>query len=80
MYNPNYTEAILEKEIKWFEERMDRLPQSLQINAATRTSNLRQTVESLIRTLQSNKPNVVFAGYFYTLTQIHDRLEEQGVN
>ena len=80
MYNPNYTEAILEKEIKWFEERMDRLPQSLQINAATRTSNLRQTVESLIRTLQSNKPNVVFAGYFYTLTQIHERLEEQGVN
>ena len=80
MYNPDYTEAILEKEIKWFEERKDRLPQSLQINAATRTSNLRQTVESLIRTLQSNKPNVVFAGYFHTLTQIHERLEEQGVN
>ena len=80
MYNPDYTEAILEKEIKWFEERKDRLPQSLQINAATRTSNLPQTVESLIRTLQSNKPNVVFAGYFYTLTQIHERLEEQGLN
>lgn len=80
MYNPNYTEAILENEVKWFEERMDRLPQSLQINAATRTSNLRHTVESLIRTLQSNKPDVMFAGYFHTLTQIHERLEEQGID
>lgn len=77
MYNPNYTEAILEKEIKWFEERMDRLPQSLQINEATHTDNLRLTVESLIKTLRHNKPCVTFSGYFHTLTQIRERLEKE---
>ncbi len=79
-YNPNYTEAILEKEIKWFAERMDRLPQTLQINGATHTEDLRRTVESLIKTLRSNRPGVVFSGYFHTLTQIHERLEEQGIS
>ena len=58
---------------------MDKLPQSLQINDAAYSPNLRRTVEGLITTLQSNTPSVTFAGYMDLLVQIREKLVEQGI-
>ena len=74
-FKAKYTEAFLEEQVKWFEERMDRLPQSLQINDAAYSPDLRRTVKDLIVTLQSNKPSIVFAGYLNILLQIKDKLK-----
>lgn len=78
-YKANYTEAFRDEQLQWFEERMDRLPQSLQISESTSTSNLPNTVKSLMLTLQQNKPSVTFSGYMETLMKIKDKLEEQGL-
>ncbi len=78
-YKANYTEAFRDEQLRWFEERMDRLPQSLQISESTSTSNLPNTVKSLMLTLQQNKPSVTFSGYMETLMKIKDKLEEQGL-
>lgn len=78
-YKANYTEAFRDEQLRWFEERMDRLPQSLQISESTSTSNLTNTVKSLMLTLQQNKPSVTFSGYMETLMKIKDKLEEQGL-
>lgn len=74
-----YTREACEKEIAWFEERMNQLPDSLQINDACYSPNLRLTVANLIRTVRANKPTVIFAGYMETLLQVKDRLLEQGM-
>lgn len=78
-YNANYTEAFRDEQLQWFEERMERLPQSLQISASTSTSDLKRTVQGLILTLRQNKPSVTFSGYMETLMKIKDKLQEQGM-
>jgi len=78
-YKANYTEAFCNEQLKWFEERMDRLPASMEISASTRTSDLPLTVRSLMQTLRSNKPSVTFSGYMETLLKIKDRLQEEGL-
>ena len=79
-YKANYTEEFRDKQIAWFEERMERLPQSLQISDSTSTSDLPRSVRSLIQTLRMNKPSVTFSGYMETLLKIKDRLQEQGLD
>ena len=78
-YQPEYTKPFRDEQIRWFEERMDKLPQELQINEYSRSRDLTFTVKALIRTLQANAPSVTFSGYMETLMQIKDRLIEQGM-
>ncbi len=78
-FNPNYTTEERDAQVAWFDQHIDQLPQEMQINAATRTSNLPNTVRALLNTIRANQPAVTFAGYFETLLQIRDRLEEQGI-
>ena len=78
-YRPDYDEAFRDEQLKWFEERIERLPQSLQINDATYSPNLKVTVDGLMRTLRCNKSSITFSGYMETLLQIREKLEEQGL-
>lgn len=78
-YKPDYDEAFRDEQVKWFEERMEQLPQSLQVNQSTFSPDLRVTVRALITTVKSNKPDTVFSGYMELLMQIKDRLQEQGI-
>ncbi|MBQ8968933.1 MAG: hypothetical protein IJ064_04270 [Bacteroidaceae bacterium] len=78
-YIPNYTETFRDELLKWFAERMDRLPKSLQYNASSYSSDLHKTVDSLSRMLRANKPGVTFSGYMEQLLQIKDKLQEQGL-
>ena len=78
-YKPDYDEAFRDEQVKWFEERMEQLPQSLQVNQSTFSPDLCVTVRALITTVKSNKPDKVFSGYMELLMQIKDRLQEQGI-
>ena len=79
-YKKDYDEAFRDEQVAWFEDRMDRLPESMQINAATYAPDLRLTVRNLILTLRKNKTNVTFSGYMETLLKIREKLEaEQGL-
>lgn len=78
-YNPNYTEAFRDEHIKWFEDHMDELPKSMQLNAATYMEDLPESVRRLILTLRHYAPSKVFSGYMETLLKIEDRLREQGM-
>lgn len=79
IYKKDYDETFRDEQLKWFEERMDNLPESLQIDAATYTPNLKLTVKSLVQTLRKNTPGRTFSGYMATLFRIRKKLEEQGL-
>ena len=78
-YKKNYTEAFRDEQLKWFEERMDKLPKSLQIDEATHSPNLPLTVQHLMLTLKDNAPSITFSGYMETLLKRKDKLKAEGI-
>lgn len=78
-FKAKYTEKFRDEQLKWFEDRMNQLPQSLQINEAAYSPNLRRTIEGLANTLRSNAPSITFAGYMDLLLQIREKLEGMGI-
>ena len=78
-YKSKYTDAFREEQIKWFEERIDKLPESMRIDAATYSPNLPKTVLNLIQTLRNYEPSGIFAGYMETLLKIKDKLKAEGL-
>ena len=81
VYQPVDTVQETDGIIHWFEERMDKLPQSLQLNEATFTANLPRTVDALLKVAKAHRENitVTFSGYVAHLVLIRLRLEEQGM-
>ena len=79
IYKPAYTKQ--DELTRWFEERMDRLPATLQLNEATAASDLPRTVKALLAVLKVHKENisVTFSGYMSHLDLIRLRLKEQGL-
>ena len=73
IYKPAYTKQEVDELTRWFEERMDRLPATLQLNEAT--------VKALLAVLKVHKENisVTFSGYMSHLDLIRLRLKEQGL-
>lgn len=82
VYKPGYKKEEVKELVAWFEERMDRLPASIQLNAATKTSNLPRTVKALVELLKvrGGVPSVTFSGYVAHLELIRLRLKEQGLD
>ena len=76
-----YTKQEVDELTRWFEERMDRLPATLQLNEATAASDLPRTVKALLAVLKVHKENisVTFSGYMSHLDLIRLRLKEQGL-
>lgn len=81
VYQPEYKKAEAEELLGWFRERMDRLPQAMQLNEATSTKNLPRTVESLMSVVKSREDmlDVTFSCYMSHLVLIRQRLMEQGM-
>lgn len=79
-YIPNYTKEYCEEQLKWFEERMDKLPKEFQINESSYSPDLRYTISGFIKTLRHNKPSVTFSGYLETLLRIKEKLQAQGID
>lgn len=78
LYKPEFTKGEVDECIRWFEERMDKLPATLRLNDSTTASNLPYTVKSLINVLKVHQGNlsVTFSGYMAHLLLIRQRLEE----
>ena len=72
-------QAGLDELLSWFQQRMDKLPKTMQIDDATSTDNLYVTVDALSRTLRKYGSGVVFSGYQKTLQKIKDNLVAQGM-
>lgn len=73
-FKPDFTKAEVKELIAWFEERMDHLPDELQINKSSRTKNLRFTVTKLISMLKERDVTVTICGYIAHLALIRERL------
>lgn len=81
VFQPGYKKAEAEDVLVWFEEHLDRLPQTLQLNEATSTKNLPRTVEALMSVVKSREDmlDVTFSSYMSHLILIRQRLMEQGM-
>lgn len=78
-FKPDFTKAEVKEMIAWFEERMDQLPDELQINKSSKTTNLRFTVTKLISLLKHREVSVTNCGYIAHLALIQKRLELAGM-
>lgn len=78
-FKPDFTKAEVQELIAWFEERMDQLPDEMEINKSSSTKNLRFTVTKLISMLKHREVNVTICGYIAHLALIRKRLELAGM-
>lgn len=78
-FKEKYDEQELEELCQWFEERMDRLPETLQLSDSTESENLPKTVRAYVRRLRESRRSVVFNGYVAHLFLIRERLRETGL-
>ena len=81
VWKPAYSRQEVDELTRWFEERMDRLPRTMQLNGSTSTSDLPRTVKALSAVLKAHKEKmpVTFSGYISHLELIRLRLKEQGM-
>ncbi len=78
-FKKDVSQQELEEIIEWFEARMDRLPETMQIDKATYTGNLPATVKSYLNMLKGRKVSVTFCGYIAHLGVIRKRLQLGGM-
>lgn len=74
-FKPSYTSEEIAELTTWFEERMDKLPKTLQLIDCLSTRDLPRTVRSYIRLLQAPRQNVAFSGYVAQLFLIREALK-----
>ncbi len=79
LFKPEYSDAEVAELAKWFETRADRLPQTLQIDDATRSDDLPRTVKAYIKLLTSVNRKISHSGYMAHLLLIRERLREEGL-
>lgn len=76
-----YTQEEIEEILEWFASRMDKLPETMQINASTYSENLQRSTQSLIDVVKYHKKDlsVVYYGYVSYLYLIRYRLQQMGI-
>lgn len=79
LFKPEYSEAEVQELAAWFADRLDRLPQSLQINVSSRTDNLKRTVMNMLRVMERKGTSPTFGGYVAHLFLIRERLRLDGM-
>ena len=78
-FKPKYSLEEIQDLVKWFKERMDRLPATLVLDECTKTDDLPKTVKAFIALLDREKINPFWSGYISHLLLIRERLREQGI-
>ncbi|MBQ2459848.1 MAG: hypothetical protein II505_04160 [Bacteroidaceae bacterium] len=78
-FKTKYSPAELDELFAWFDSRMDRLPESLQVDEATYSANVLETVSAYIRTIKNCELTVSLNGYVSQLMLIRERLKQEGV-
>ena len=80
VYKQTYGEEEVDELLAWFEDRKDRLPQTLRLNESTVSEDLPRTVAALLAVLKKHKGKLsgTFYGYISHLELVRLRLREQG--
>lgn len=73
-FKPSYTSEEKDELVAWFEERMERLPQSLLLDDCMSTKDLPRTVRSYIKLIRTGRKNVEFSGYVAHLFLMREAL------
>lgn len=78
-YKSIFSKEELKELTDWFKERLDALPESLQVDDATFVNDLRQTVEYYLRLVELYHDKRTFSGQLYLLERIRKKLIELGL-
>lgn len=78
-FKPDFTKEEVNELVDWFDARMDKLPQELQINKSSKTTNLRFTVSKLISLVKGREISVTICGYIAHLAMVQKRLQQSGM-
>ena len=75
-YKKLYSEAEVQGLKEWFEQRLDTLPASLQLDAATFIPDLHRAVKQLLEIAMLQRGTPAFSGQIFQLFKIREKLEE----
>ena len=78
-FKKQFEEADVADLTAWFEARMDKLPQELQLSNSTHSVNLTKTVKMMLGVVRQKGTSPTFGGYMAHLALIRERLKEQGM-
>ena len=78
-YKSIFSKEELNELTDWFKERLDALPESLQVDDATFVRDLRQTVEYYLRLVELYHDKRTFSGQLYLLERIRKKLIDLGL-
>lgn len=76
-YKKHYTDKELRSVVEWFEQNMERLPQSLHVDKATFVPDLSRTVRFYFDIAREHKDNPTYAAQISLLFKIRQALEEK---
>lgn len=78
-YKKNFTQEECDKCFQWFEARMDKLPQQLEVQSM-KFYDLRYVVQRNVRILRRTMPdNPTYSGQFALLLMLREELMKQGL-
>lgn len=77
-YKKIYSPAELKELTDWFKERMDRLPASFRLDAATFIPDFPATVTTYIEIVDAHKENATYGAQIHMLFRMRDKLLADG--
>ena len=78
-YKSIFSKEELNELTDWFNERKDKLPETLQVDDAIFVKDLRQTVDYYLRLVELYHDKRAFSGQLYLLERIRKKLIELGL-
>lgn len=78
-YKKKYTREEIGALADWYRRHWQELPDTLQLDTATRFLRLRQTIQSLFAVYDLHGEHKAFGGHIYQLWKIQRKLQEQGI-
>ncbi|MGN1240847.1 MAG: DUF6965 family protein [Alloprevotella sp.] len=78
-YKSIFSKEELNELTDWFNERKDKLPETLQVDDATFVKDLHQTVDYYLRLVELYHDKRAFSGQLYLLERIRKKLIELGL-
>ncbi len=78
-YKKVYTPEELHEIKTWYQEHMEELPPSLELNAATNIKDLKKTIGAYFEMLNMHHENPTYGAQIHHLFKIRERLIELGL-
>lgn len=78
-YKKQFTREEINELAGWYRKHWQELPETLQLDDATRFLQLRQTIQSIFSVYDLHSEHKAFSGHIYQLWKIQRALQEQGI-